>query len=98
MTINKIYIREFGSLKDFCADLTDGLNIFYGENESGKSTVLAFIRFIFFGLPPKRGDDAVKIRERALSWDGSAADGYIDLTVGDASYRIERRGAASGEN
>lgn len=98
MTINKIYIREFGALKDFCADLTDGLNIFYGENESGKSTVLAFIRFIFFGLPPKRGEDAARIRERALSWDGSAADGYIDLTVGDASYRIERRGAASGEN
>ncbi len=98
MTINKIYIREFGALKDFCADLTDGLNIFYGENETGKSTVLAFIRFIFFGLPPKRGEDAAKIRDKALSWDGSAADGYIDLTVGDASYRIERRGAASGEN
>ena len=43
MTINKIYIREFGALKDFCADLSDGLNIFYGENETGKSTVLAFL-------------------------------------------------------
>jgi energy-coupling factor transporter ATP-binding protein EcfA2 len=98
MTLNKLYIREFGALKDFSADLSDGLNIFYGANESGKSTVLAFIRFIFFGLPPKRGEDAARIRERALSWDGSAADGYIDLTHGGTSYRIERRGAMSADS
>lgn len=98
MTINKIYIREFGALKDFSAELSDGINLFYGANESGKSTVLAFIRFILFGLPPKRGEDAARIREKALSWDGSAADGYIDLTSGGASYRIERRGTVAGES
>ncbi len=98
MKINKIYIREFGALKDFSAELADGLNIFRGNNESGKSTLLGFIRFIFYGLPPKRGEDAARIRERALSWDGSAADGYIDLTADEKSYRIERRGTMSGDS
>ena len=43
MTINKIYIREFGALKDFCADLSDGLNIFYGENCIANSIYLVFV-------------------------------------------------------
>ena len=74
MTINKIYIREFGALKDFCAELSDGINLFYGANESGKSTVLAFIRFILFGLPPKRGEDAARIREKALTLISEASE------------------------
>ena len=98
MKILRLYIREFGALKDFSAELSGGLNLFYGNNESGKSTVLAFIRFIFYGLPPKRGEDAARMRDAAISWDGSAADGYIDLCACGGEYRIERRGTLSGEN
>ena len=43
MKIKKIYISAFGGLKDFTLELNDGLNVVYGNNEDGKSTVAAFI-------------------------------------------------------
>ena len=49
MKINKIYISAFGGLKDFTLELNDGLNVIYGDNEDGKSTVAAFIKAMFFG-------------------------------------------------
>ncbi len=94
MIIKKIYIKEFGGLRDFAADLSEGLNVFEGSNESGKSTVMAFIKFVFYGMPPKRGDSAVAARARALSWDNGVADGYAEISTDDGEYRIQRRGKA----
>jgi len=44
MRIKSIHIDAFGKVKDRSFDLTDGLNVFYGPNESGKSTTMEFIR------------------------------------------------------
>ena len=49
MTFNKIYIGAFGSLKDFTLELDRGLNVIFGENENGKSTIMAFIKMMFYG-------------------------------------------------
>ena len=59
MIIRKINITSFGTLSDFSAELSDGLNIISGENESGKSTILAFIRFVLYGLPSRRSEDGL---------------------------------------
>ena len=37
MIIKKINVKSFGKLKNKEIELKDGLNIIYGENESGKS-------------------------------------------------------------
>ncbi len=95
MKFNKIYIRSFGKLHDISFSLGDGINVFEGENESGKSTLLAFIRFAFYGLPSRRSEEGVLEHERALSWDSGVADGYIEFTTPDGSYRIERRAVVS---
>ncbi|MCQ2354831.1 MAG: AAA family ATPase [Clostridia bacterium] len=92
MKIKAINIREFGGIKDFTADLSDGINVIQGNNESGKSTILAFIRFVLYGMPPRRGDDSINERERALSWDGGVADGSMDIENADGKFRLERRG------
>jgi uncharacterized protein YhaN len=51
--LTTIHIDGFGIFHDFgVVDLSPGLNVFLGDNESGKTTLLAFIRTILFGFPP----------------------------------------------
>jgi uncharacterized protein YhaN len=58
MRIAGLYINGFGVFRDIKIDnLNPGLNIFMGNNESGKSTLLGFIRSIFFGFPDGRSSE-----------------------------------------
>ena len=50
MKIIEINIKSFGKLRDFVLKPGDGVNIIYGRNEAGKSTIMAFIKAIFYGL------------------------------------------------
>ncbi|MEN6357872.1 MAG: AAA family ATPase [Armatimonadota bacterium] len=51
MKISEFFISGFGMLSKVRVDgLSGGLNIFVGDNEAGKSTLLAFIRTVFFGF------------------------------------------------
>ena len=49
MIIERIYIESFGVLKNINLSTNSQINVFYGENESGKSTIAAFLKFIFYG-------------------------------------------------
>ena len=44
MRISKIHIESFGKVKDKIYTLDPGFNVFYGPNESGKTTTMEFIR------------------------------------------------------
>ena len=44
MKICRIKIKNFGKLADRDFDLSEGVQLFYGENESGKSTVHSFLK------------------------------------------------------
>ena len=68
MIIKNITVREFGPLENFSCDLAPGMNIIEGANESGKSSLIGFVRFILYGLPSRRGEDSAADRDRALSW------------------------------
>ncbi|MBQ8259822.1 MAG: AAA family ATPase [Clostridia bacterium] len=92
MIIRKINITSFGALSGFCAELSDGLNVISGANESGKSTILAFIRFVLYGLPSRRSEEGVLEYDRALSWLDGRAEGSIEIECEKGAYRIERRG------
>ena len=50
LKINKIKINSYGKLKNKEINLENNLNIIYGENESGKSTILKFILNSFYQL------------------------------------------------
>ena len=45
MKINKIKINSFGKLRNKEIEFKNGINILYGENESGKSTIMNFIKY-----------------------------------------------------
>jgi len=55
MKIRELNIKNFGKLSDKTIRFPDGINIIYGENESGKSTIHTFIKSMLFGLERGRG-------------------------------------------
>jgi len=55
MRIESIHIEGFGIFRDLRLDeLSPGLTVIHGDNESGKSTLLNFVRSLFFGFPSSR--------------------------------------------
>ena len=60
MKIDKIMIRNFGKIHDKSLELGDGINVLYGENESGKTTIHTFLKGMFFGISRSRGRAAKK--------------------------------------
>ena len=92
MRIDELNIIEFGGLSDRHYRLSDGLNIFEGDNEAGKSTLWLFIKFMLYGMPRKGHED----RERSISWRGHRAVGSMRVLYGGEEYRIERSFTESG--
>ena len=58
MIIRELNVVSFGKHYEKRIELGDGVNIFYGENESGKSTLTAFIHAMMYGVEKKRGKPA----------------------------------------
>ena len=55
MRIKSIIVDGFGLFYDVSVeDMPDGVTLFAGDNEAGKSTMLGFIRAILFGFPDGR--------------------------------------------
>ena len=90
MHILKLEIESFGKLSDFVLEPARGITLIEGENESGKSTILAFLRFIWYGFPRKNAADGDE-RERRLSWQSRTAAGRLTFAWQGGSYRIVRR-------
>lgn len=55
MKIRELYLKNFGKFSDKRIVFKDGVNVFYGENESGKTTMHTFIKSMLFGLERGRG-------------------------------------------
>ena len=96
MKIKEINILEFGCLKNKVIKPDAGMNIIYGENESGKSTVMLFIKFILYGFGRKGASNSD--RERSISWSGHTAAGSMTFEHAGREYRIERRYTDGGRS
>lgn len=53
MKIEKLVIYGFGQHEQKVVPFSPGMNIIYGKNEAGKTTIQQFILHILFGFPPK---------------------------------------------
>lgn len=94
MKILQMNITEFGCIKDKIIEPSEKLNVIYGENESGKSTVLLFIKFMLYGLTRRTQTNSE--RERSISWGGHRAAGTMTVSFKGKSYRIERSFTENG--
>lgn len=91
MKIDSIYISAFGKFENKTFDFTDGLNLIYGENEDGKTTIINFIRMMFYGSNVKSNEPIYSNpRKKYAPRSDKAMAGSIDFTVGNRKYRIER--------
>ena len=90
MKINSIHIASFGKFKNFTFNFSDGFNIIYGDNEDGKTTIMAFIKMMFYGSRTKSSDLNKNLRKKYTPWDSDFMAGSVDFTHNGTSYRLER--------
>lgn len=57
MQIIEVHIYGYGKLEDYHLSSLNRFQVFYGENEAGKSTIMSFIHSILFGFPPKQSQE-----------------------------------------
>jgi len=90
MIIEKIDIKSFGLIRDMTLEFSDSVNVIEGQNEAGKSTIAAFIRYMFFGFSGLESDEGVSERKKRLNWDTGIAQGSMIVRVKDKRYIISR--------
>ena len=86
MRIKELNVIEFGGLAGRRLELSDGINIFEGNNEAGKSTLWLFIKFMLYGMPKKGHPE----RERSINRMTHRAIGTMLVSHEGEEYRIER--------
>ncbi len=90
MKIDGLHIAAFGGLKNKTLFFGDGFHVLYGENENGKTTIMNFIKMMFYGSERTTSQLAKNMRKKYTPWDGSAMAGSIDFTHRGRRYRLER--------
>ncbi len=92
MKLLDLHINGYGKLHDCSIRFEDGLNVVYGKNEAGKSTLHSFIRSMLFGMERMRGRAARTDQfSRYKPWDQkNGYQGRLRLESGGHIYRIER--------
>ena len=89
MKLKQIQIYNFGQFSDEIFDLPDGnLAAFFGENEAGKSTTVAFIKQILFGFNLKNTASSFFEDYEPLS--KAYPMGGKLVFAGDGDWEIER--------
>ena len=79
----------FGKLEHRSLSFSKGLNIIEAPNESGKSTLLAFLRVMLYGFPPReRG--AMADKNRYAPWSLSPMRGTLTLTCEKGGITLQR--------
>ena len=93
MKILSLHIEGFGKFHDLDISFKDGLNVVYGKNEAGKSTLHTFIRGMLFGIEKQRGRAARNdVYSKYEPWKGSGTyEGWMRLESEGQIYRIQRR-------
>lgn len=93
MKLLDLYINGFGKFHNREISFEEGLNIVYGKNEAGKSTIHTFIRGMLFGIEVKRGRAAKNDTYTKFEpWENSGVyEGRLRVSYLGHNYRIERR-------
>lgn len=92
MRLLDLHINGFGKFHDTSISFQDGINIVYGKNEAGKSTLHTFIRGMLFGIERQRGRAARNdVYSKYEPWENSGTyEGMLRLKSDGCIYRIER--------
>lgn len=89
MIIEKIIIKSFGCITDMTLEFSENVNVIEGQNEAGKSTIAAFIRYMLYGFEDTEGDELSE-RKKRINWERGTAQGTMYVKVKDKRYIITR--------
>ena len=82
MKIKNLKVNGFGKLKNKEINFQEGINVIYGENEAGKSTLLKCITAMFYGLSKNKNGGTIPETEKYEPWE-------IDEFSGKISYELD---------
>lgn len=68
MKIKEIKINNYGNLENKDINLKNKINIIYGKNESGKSTLLSYIKNIFYSISKNKNGKDISDYEKYKPW------------------------------
>ena len=88
MNIEEIQINGFGNLNNKNIKLDKNLNIIYGKNEAGKSTLLRFIIAMFYGISKNKNGGNMPEIDKYTPWNNSEFSGKLTYRL-DNNERIE---------
>ena len=77
MKINYLKINGFGKLENKEIKLSENINLIYGNNESGKSTLLKFISGMFYGISKNKNKKELSDYEKYKPWNKDEFSGKI---------------------
>ncbi len=89
MKILRLEVRHFGKLEDLVLEPEAGLNTFCRPNEFGKTTLIYFIYYMFYGY-------SAKMLKKYLPWSGAEMAGSLTFEEAGRTWRITRRHPAKG--
>ena len=81
MKINYLKINGFGKLENKEINLENNINLIYGKNEAGKTTLLKFIAGMFYGISKNKNKKEVPDFERYKPWNNQEFSGKIKYTL-----------------
>lgn len=91
MKLNRIKINSYGNLQNKEIEFNK-LNIIFGENEAGKTTLQNFIMSMFYGIEKKKGKEPFSDVEKYTPWQGTSDfSGKISYELDDnTKYEVFR--------
>ncbi|WFA09952.1 AAA family ATPase [Tissierella sp. Yu-01] len=92
MIIKELNLIGFGKFKNQVIKLKNGINIIYGENEGGKSTIHSFIDGMFYGFlrPYVKSTLYTEEHKKYEPWNSDRYAGILKFISNGEDYRIER--------
>lgn len=83
MKIKNIKINNYGNLENKEINLENKINIIYGKNESGKSTLLNYIKNIFYGISKNKNGKNISDYEKYKPWGKEDFSGKLKYELDD---------------
>ena len=91
MIIREAKIQKFGKLEQKEYHFSPQINVIYGPNESGKSTLMQFLKAMLFGLEKSRVRKTLDSYKKYEPWDTPAYfSGSMIFETGDQQFFLER--------
>ena len=91
MKINNLKINGFGKIEDKEINLNNRINLIYGENEAGKTTLLKFISGMFYGVSKNKNKKEFSDFEKYKPWQAEEFSGKIEYTLDNSNtYEVFR--------